>query len=68
MGNITIKTELDLVIEESGENIIKIKKPTMIDSIIAHAKAEVKNSWEPVQDKHAHKIDILKKAQPEWKP
>jgi hypothetical protein len=49
MGN-TIKTEFDLVIEESSENIENIKNSARMQSTIDNAKTEINNSWKPAQE------------------
>jgi hypothetical protein len=62
MGN-TIKTELDLVLEESSENIAKIKNSATMKSIITHAKMEIMNLWKPEQDRQAATITAVQTSQ-----
>jgi hypothetical protein len=58
MGN-TIKTELDLVIEESSENIAALKNSAAMTSIIEYAHTKIENSWKPAQERQEKTLTKL---------
>jgi hypothetical protein len=62
MGN-TIKTELDLVLEESSENIANLKSSAAMESIIAHARKTIENSWKPAQERQTKTILTIRASQ-----
>jgi hypothetical protein len=62
MGN-TIKTELDLVIEESSENIANLKNSATITSIIEQARITIENSWKPAHERQSKTIIAVRTSQ-----
>jgi hypothetical protein len=62
MGN-SIKTEFDLVIEESTESIENLKNSAGMTSIIEHARNKLENSWKPEHERQAKTIIAVRTSQ-----
>ena len=62
MGN-TIKTELDLVLEESSENIDTLKNSATMKPIITHAQKEIETSWKPEHERQEQAILAVQTSQ-----
>ncbi len=62
MGN-SIKTELDLVIEESTENISNLKNSAAMTSLIEHARIAIEDSWKPAHDRQSKTITSVRTSQ-----
>jgi hypothetical protein len=62
VGN-SIKTELDLVMEESSENISNLKNSAEMKSIIEHARIAIENSWKPAHEQQSKTILAVRTSQ-----
>ena len=62
MGN-SIKTELDLAIEESAKNISNLKNSAAMKTIIEHARIVIEDSWKPAHERQSKTITSVRTSQ-----